>query len=164
MNRAMVIVERAVLTEEVVRMVKATLLVYGTTLKRVREVTAKTVRARGIVDEHFKTASHFALFATPESVEISDPGRFEAIFGEAWRDVFASGRALTAKRALEQLGLTPLQLAEECAKAHQRGLSLLVRSRVKFSTGKWRERILTFTQLLVYFHSTTSLLPFSYGY
>ena len=84
MNSALVVIEKSILTEEVIRMVKATLKVYGITCKRTREIPGRTVRARGIVDQHFRGVSRAALLTSPKDLEVSDVGLFSRVFGIEW--------------------------------------------------------------------------------
>ena len=104
-NSAFVFVKPHAVTPPTIELVKSKLEGAGLTILSEGDISSEDIDQKKLVDQHYYAIASKATITPPEELAVPE-GTFKEFFGEEWKDVLASGRAMTAIDACKKLGLS----------------------------------------------------------
>jgi nucleoside diphosphate kinase len=115
-NQAFVFIKPHANTTKVQEVVKSGLESKGIKILAEGEIKGSVIDSDKLIDQHYYAIASKATILKPDQLNIPED-KFKEKFGEEWKDVLASGKALNAMDAGKKLGLDAAQLDAVWAKA-----------------------------------------------
>jgi nucleoside diphosphate kinase len=136
-NSAIVFVKPHAVNQSVQDLVRKKLEDCGISIVHSGRIDAGTIDEKGLIDTHYGAIAARALRMLPTDlvVQAGPKADFKRLFGVSWDAAVERGLVCNARDAAAKLGMTPLQLSEECSKT-RRGVDQL-----KFGGGFYVARL-----------------------